>query len=100
MPGTLIRDSMSACATAVRNDVPVGISSAIELLMGVEVKVTGCTQAGGDLCCKVLVDLVLFKVKMSSRIEEFIKKSVPRWKIAVQRLYCCLLLLYKCVWKM
>lgn len=46
MPGTLIRDSMSACATAVRNDAPVCIPSATELLQGVGEKVTDCTQVG------------------------------------------------------
>lgn len=31
----------------------------------------------GNLCCEVLVDLALFKAKVTTRIEEFIIQSVP-----------------------
>lgn len=64
------------CAIAVRNDAPVGISSVIELLAGVGVKVMGCAQAGGGPMLQSAGGFGI-KVAMSSGIEEYIKKSVP-----------------------
>lgn len=64
VPGTLICDSTSACATAVRNDAPVGISSTIELRQGIGVKAADCSQVGGGPMLQSPEDLVLFKVKM------------------------------------
>lgn len=76
MPGTLIHDSTSMCAVAGRNDAPVGISSVTELLMGVGMKVMGCIQAGGGPMLHSAGGFGI-KVTMSSRIEEYLKKSVP-----------------------